>query len=153
MLFKELRYIFIDNNFTILRVIKMIINKAIFTNEGLVFTTEFWGYLMRVRIAKDQRKRDSFSYLFNKMLICTYLDRFIIIDLCTVIRVTERTIELTFNDEFLALTFDHDSLHALSASNFFTTLQLYWLSVLKIERKFAELTFKDLQLERRHKFI
>ncbi len=88
---------------------------------------------MRVRVAKDQRERDSFGYLFNKMLICTYLDRFIIIDLCTVIRVTERTIELTFDDEFLALTFDHDSFHAFTTSNFFTTLQLYWLSVLKIE--------------------
>ena len=131
----------------------MIINKAIFTNEGLVLTTKFWSYLMRVRVAKDQRKRDGFSYLFNKMLICTYLDRFIIIDLCTVIGVTERTIELTFDDEFLALTFDHNSFHALTASNFFTTLQLYWLSVLKIERKFAELTFKDWQLDRRHNCI
>jgi hypothetical protein len=40
MFFKEFGNIFMDNTFTVLRVIKMIINKAIFTNEALMLPTE-----------------------------------------------------------------------------------------------------------------
>ena len=138
MFFKELRYVFIDDNFTVLRVIKMALYQAILTDETLVLTTEFLSNLMRMRVTISQRYRKTLLYLFDKMLVCTYLNRFIIINLCTVIRVTERTIKLSFNDKILARTFDHEIFHALTASNFFTTLQLNWFSIFKIERKFTK---------------
>jgi hypothetical protein len=40
MLFKEFSNIFIDNAFAVLGVIKMVINKAIFTDKTLVLSTE-----------------------------------------------------------------------------------------------------------------
>ena len=55
MLFKEIRYVFINDNFAVLRVVKMILNKAILTNDGLVLTTEFRSNFMRVRVTIDQR--------------------------------------------------------------------------------------------------
>jgi hypothetical protein len=40
MLFKEFSNIFTDNAFAVLGVIKMVINKAIFTDKTLVLSTE-----------------------------------------------------------------------------------------------------------------
>jgi hypothetical protein len=75
------------------------------------------------------------------MLVSGKLDRLLIIFLCTVIKVTVRTIELSFYDKILALTLDHDVFNALATGNFTTTNQINGLPVFKIERKFAELTF------------
>jgi hypothetical protein len=41
MIFKEFSNIFIDDSFAVLGVIKMVLNKAIFTDEALMLTTEF----------------------------------------------------------------------------------------------------------------
>ena len=71
MVFKELRYVFIDDNFTVLRVIKMIFNKAILTNETLVLPSEFLSKLMRVRVTIDQRYWETFFNLFSHMLVST----------------------------------------------------------------------------------
>jgi hypothetical protein len=40
MLFKEFSNIFIENSFAVLGMIKMVINKAIFTDEALVLSTK-----------------------------------------------------------------------------------------------------------------
>jgi hypothetical protein len=50
MFLKELSYIFIDNAFAVLRVINMVVNKAIFTDEALVLATEFRSDFMRMRV-------------------------------------------------------------------------------------------------------
>ena len=76
MLFKEIRYIFINDNFAVLRVVKMILNKAILTNDGLVLTTEFRSNLMRVRVTIDQRYRDTLLNLFFKLFISNKLNWF-----------------------------------------------------------------------------
>ena len=72
------------------------------------------------------------------MLIGGKLDRSIIILRSTVVRVTERAIELALNDQFFTLTFHHAGLDTLSASNFIATDQIYGLFVFQIEREFAD---------------
>ena len=69
MLFKELRYIFINDNFAVLRVVQMILNEAILTNNALVLTTEFRSNFMRVRVTIDQRYRDTLLNLFSKLFV------------------------------------------------------------------------------------
>ena len=72
------------------------------------------------------------------MLIGSKLDRSFIILRSTVVRVTERAIELALNDHFLTLTFHHASLDTLSAGNFIAADQIYGLFVFEIEREFAD---------------
>ena len=150
MLFKEIRYVFINDNFAVLRVVKMILNKAILTNDTLVLTTEFRSNFMRVRVTIDQRYRDTLLNLFSKLFGRSEFDWLLKTFWRTMIRVTQRAIELTFYDKLLALTFDHLSFDTLTASSFTTTHQINGFPVLKIEGKFTKLTFKDRLLERRH---
>jgi hypothetical protein len=89
MLFKEFSNIFIDDTYTILRVINMIANKAIFTDEALVLSTEFRSNFMRVRVAIDLRLWENLLNLFSKMLVCTKLNWVLKTIGCTMIRVAE----------------------------------------------------------------
>ena len=74
MVFKEIRYVFINDNFAVLRVVKMILNKAILTNDALVLSTEFRSNFMRVRVTIDQRYRDTLLNLFSKMFVSNKLN-------------------------------------------------------------------------------
>ena len=71
MLFKELRYVFIDDNFTDLKVIKMVINETILTNEALMLPTEFLSNLMRMGVAIYQRYLETFFNLFPHIFVST----------------------------------------------------------------------------------
>jgi hypothetical protein len=76
------------------------------------------------------------------MLIRGKLDRFLIIFRSTVIKVTERAIKLSSNDEFLAFTLHHASFDTLSAGSFIATLQVDRLSILKIKEMLANGAFE-----------
>ena len=82
------------------------------------------------------------------MFVGSNFDWFIKTFLLAMVGVTERAIELPFNDKLLALSFDHEGFHALTTSSLITTLQNNGFPVLKIKRKFAELTFKERGLDR-----
>ncbi len=75
------------------------------------------------------------------MFIRTELDRLFIVFLCTVIRVTERTIKLTFDDQFFVLTFYHEGFNTVTTGNFIATNQVDRFSVFKIKVVLAEETF------------
>ena len=75
------------------------------------------------------------------MFIRTELDRLFIVFLCTVIRVTEGTIKLAFDDKFLVLTFYHECFHTITACNFIAANQVDRFSIFKIKVVLAEETF------------
>jgi hypothetical protein len=54
------------------------------------------------------------------------------------IRITERALEFSFDDEFLALNFHHESFNALTARSFLAGHQKYRLSIFEIEEMVAE---------------
>jgi hypothetical protein len=142
MILKECRYVFINDNFALLRVIEMVIDQAIFTNKTLVLPTEFWSNLVRVRVTIHHRYCETLLNLFSNMYVCRKFDRLLKTFGRTVIRVTVRTFELAFDDKLLALTFDHLSFHALTTCCLTTTDQINWLPVFKIELEFAKRTFQ-----------
>ena len=66
------------------------------------------------------------------------LDRFLIIFRSTVIKVTERAIKLSSDDDFFALTFHHVGFDTISAGSFIATLQENRLSILEIIETVAD---------------
>ena len=54
--------------------------------------------------------------------------------------MTEGAIKLSFDDKFLALTFDHECFNTLAAGNLMATNQINGLSIFEIEAQFAEST-------------
>ncbi len=121
MILKECRYVFINDYFTLLGVIKMVIDQAIFTDKTLVLPAEFRSNLIRVRVTIHHWYCETLLNLFSNMYVCRKFDRLLKTFGRTMIRVAVRTIELAFDDKLLALTFDHLSFHALTTCCFITT--------------------------------
>ena len=98
----------------------MILNQAVFTDQTLMLLAKLGSNLVRMTVAKYQRYWDVFFNLFSSMLVSAKLDWFVNAFLLTMIRVTKRAIELTFDDKFLALTVHHQCFHAITARSFST---------------------------------
>ncbi len=75
------------------------------------------------------------------MLIGLKLDRLLIILRSTVIKMAERTVILSSNDKFFALTFHHYGLDTVSAGSFTATIQVDGLSIFDIKEKLADGAF------------
>jgi hypothetical protein len=89
-------------------------------------------------VAKDQWHLKVFFDQLFEFFIRTQLDWLYIVLLRAMIRITERALELSFDDEFLVLTFHHDSFNAFTASSFLATHQNNRLSIFEIEEMVAE---------------
>jgi hypothetical protein len=111
---------------------------------------KFRSNLVWVTVTKHQWYRDSFFNLFSSMLISSKLDRFIETFRSTMIRVTERALELPFDNKFLALTFDHLCFYTFTASSLTAAHQINRLSVFKVELKLADRTFQERGFEGLH---
>ena len=98
----------------------MMLNQAVLTDQTLMLLAKLGSNLVRMTVAKYQRYWDVFLNLFSSMLVSAKLDWLVETVRCTVIRVTERAFELSFDDKFLALTLHHQCFHALTARNFST---------------------------------
>jgi hypothetical protein len=127
-----------DNWFAVLSMIQMIFKDAIDTDESLVLHTKFRDYLLRMSVAKDDWYRKVFFNLLFDMLVGTKLDGLIVTFRCTMIRVTERAIELTFDHMLLAFTLHHLCFEAVTACSFLTAYQINRLSIFKIEAMLAK---------------
>ena len=120
----------------------MILDQAVITNKGLMLSAVLESNLFSVSLTKDLRFLQSFfNYLFG-MLIWGKFDCFLIILRCTVIKVTERAIKFSSDDNFLALTFHHEVFDTLSAGSFIATLQENRLSLLEIKEMLADGAFE-----------
>ena len=89
-------------------------------------------------VAKDQWYMKVFFNQLFEFFVRTQLDWLNIVLLRAMIRITERALELSFDDEFLVLTFHHESFNAFTASSFLTTHQKNRLSIFEIEEMIAE---------------
>jgi hypothetical protein len=119
-------------------MIQMILNEAIDTDQSLVLHTKLKDHLLRMSVAKDHWYRKVFFNLLFEMLVYTKLGWLIISFVCTMIRVTERAIELTFYHMLLAFTLHHLCFQAVTACSFLTAYQINRLSIFKIEAMLAE---------------
>ncbi len=102
---------------------------------------EFRSHFLRVCFAKDQRYLDCFFNLFFDMFIRAELNWYLNTFWCTVIRVTEGTIELAFDDKFLVLTFYHEGFNTVTTGNLIAAFQVDRLSIFEIKVVLAEKTF------------
>ena len=121
MLLQKLSDILSLHRLTVLRVIHMIFDNAVFTYKFPMFYAELRGHLISMCITKNLRYLESFLNQLFCMFIRGKLDRFLIVLRGTVVRVTERTIKLSLDDKFLTLTLHHSSLYTLSAGCFIAT--------------------------------
>ena len=60
MTFKKLSDALTDDSFAVLRVVKMILNQAVFADQTLMLLAKFGCDLVRVTVTEHQRYRDSF---------------------------------------------------------------------------------------------
>ena len=92
-------------------------------------------------VAKYQRYLNCFFNLFFDMSVRLKLNWYFYTFFLTMIRVTEGTIELPFDNEFLVLTFYHEGFHTITAGSFIATNQVDRFSIFEIKVVLAEETF------------
>ncbi len=107
MNFEKLRNIKANNIFAILIVISVIFIHTGITYYCLMFAAKLISYLFRMLITGYQGYIDLFFYLFSYMLVGSNFDRLNITFMCAVIRGTERTLVLTFDNNFFVLGLYH----------------------------------------------
>ncbi len=90
-------------------------------------------------IAKYQGYFATFTNQLFEIFIWTKLNRNVTALRCTMIRVTERTVKLSFVDNFFIFTLDHLLFNAIAASSFSAAIQYDWFPVFKIVRQLAQL--------------
>ncbi len=106
-----------------------------------MLSTEFRSDLFWMGVTKYQRYLNCFFNLFFDMSVRLKLNRYFYTFFLAMIRVTEGTVELSFNNEFLVLTLNHKGFHTFTAGGFFTAFQNDRLSIFEIEVVLAERTF------------
>ncbi len=96
----------------------MLLYQAILADQTLMLLAIFRSDLVRMIFTKYKRHTDCFFNLFSNLFVSNEFNWILITFVRTVIRVTERAIEFSFNDKLLAFFLDHFSFHTLTASSF-----------------------------------
>jgi len=139
---EKVRNVLRQDYLTILRMVYMVINHAITANKRLMFSTKSGSYLLTMDITENKRHLWSFYNLLLHIIIRHNLNRLIYSLRPTVIRMTEATVELSFDHHIFLFALDHFLLHTFSTRGLAAAEQYYRLSVLEIEHQLANAAHK-----------